>query len=169
MKILGHPVHPMLVVFPIGLYTTSVIFDAIDILGGPDVFGTAAFWNITVGLIGGALAAATGLADWLSISAGTRAKRIGLLHAGLNAVVSVLFLASWLLRLGSGAHRPSVALLLVEVVAIAVAGASAWYGGELAYRFGIGVETGANPNAPSSLSGRPAGDVRRMPAEHPMP
>jgi uncharacterized membrane protein len=159
----------MLIVFPVGLLVTSVIFDAIDVLGGPAVFGTAAFWNITVGLVGGLLAAATGIADWLSIPAGTRAKRIGLLHAGLNTVVLVLFLAAWLLRLRGADHRPSAAMLLIEVVAIAVGAASAWYGGELAYRFGIGVEAGANPNAPSSLSGRPAGDVPPARSEHRMP
>jgi uncharacterized membrane protein len=169
MKILGHPVHPMLVVFPVGLLVTATIFDAVDVLGGPDLLGTVAFWDITVGLVAGLLAAATGVAEWLTIPAGTRAKRLGLLHAGLNAVVLVLFLASWLLRLGGADHRQSVALLLVEVVAVVVAVAAAWYGGELAYRLGIGVEPGANPNAPSSFSGRPAADGRSTSAAHRMP
>lgn len=56
LKVLGHPVHPMLVMFPVGLLVTAVLFDLVDTVGGPDFLGEVAYWNITVGLIGGLLA-----------------------------------------------------------------------------------------------------------------
>jgi len=153
MKLLGHPVHPMLIVFPVGLLVTAVVFDAVDLFGGAPTFGTVAFWNIAAGLVGAVLAALTGLADWLKLPAGTRAKRVGLQHAGLNTVVLVLFAIAWFARLGADDHAASVVLFVLEVVAIAVASVSAWLGGELAYKMGIGVEPDAHPDAPSSLSG----------------
>jgi uncharacterized membrane protein len=156
MKILGHPVHPMLIVFPVGLLVTAVIFDAVDVFGGSPTFGTIAYWNIVAGLVGAVLAAATGLADWLKIPAGTRAKKIGIIHAALNSIVLIVFLIVAIARTGGDTKSAGVSLFALEVLAIAIAGASAWYGGELAYRHGIGVEPGAHADSPGSLSRRPA-------------
>ena len=55
LKVLGHPVHPMLVMFPVALFVTAVIFDVVDTVGGPGFLAEVAYWNITVGLIGGLL------------------------------------------------------------------------------------------------------------------
>src|SRR6266540_1961731 len=87
LKLLGHPIHPMLVMFPLGLFVTAVIFDFADLVGGPAVLGEVGYWNIVAGLIGGVLAALVGLVDYLAIPAGTRAKRVGLAHAAINAGV----------------------------------------------------------------------------------
>jgi uncharacterized membrane protein len=154
IKLLGHPVHPMLIVFPLGLLVAAVIFDAIDIFGGSPVFGQVGFWNLGAGLIGAVLAALTGLVDWTGIPGGTRAKRVGLLHGGINAVVTVLFFISWLVRLNSDTRSVGGGLFVVEVIALVLGGVSGWLGGELVDRLGIGVDPDANPDAPSSLSGR---------------
>jgi uncharacterized membrane protein len=61
-------------------------------------FATAAYWNIAAGVVGGLLAAVFGLIDWFAIPAGTRAKRIGLLHGGSNVIVVVIFALVWLMR-----------------------------------------------------------------------
>ncbi|HET8696075.1 MAG TPA: DUF2231 domain-containing protein, partial [Gammaproteobacteria bacterium] len=79
-KLLGHPIHQMLIVFPLGLLATGVVFDIIRLSTDAVLFGEVAYWMIVAGLIGGALAAPFGLVDWLSIPRGTRAKRIGALH-----------------------------------------------------------------------------------------
>jgi uncharacterized membrane protein len=158
MRLLGHPVHPMLIVFPIGLLVTGTVFDAIDTFGGSPVFGQVGFWNIAAGLIGVVLAASTGLLDWLRIPAGTRAKRVGLLHAGLNSVVGLLFLISWLVRLNADTRTPGAALLIMQIVAVVLLGASGWLGGELVDRMGVGVDAGAHADSPSSLSDRPASE-----------
>jgi uncharacterized membrane protein len=151
VRAFGHPVHPMLVTFPIGLWTTAVIFDLIHLINGNDVFAEVAYWNIVAGLIGAVLAALTGLVDWTGVPANTRAKRIGLLHGGLNAVVVLMFLVAWLVRMDNPQHTVSGAIFVVEVLAVAIASVSAWLGGELVDRLGIGVYEDANPNAPSSL------------------
>jgi len=145
----------MLIVFPLGLFVAAVIFDLVRVLTGDDTFGEVGYWNIAAGLVGAVLAAATGLADWTAIPAGTRARRIGLLHGAGNTVVLLLFLVSWLLRMDETAHVAGPGVFALEVVAIGIGAAAAWLGGELVDRLGIGVDEDANPDAPSSLSGRP--------------
>jgi|SRR5437763_14778508 len=157
-RVLGHPVHPMLVVFPLGLLFTATVFDAIDLFGGSSTFGLVGYWDIAAGLIGAVLAAVFGFVDWLGIPGGTRAKRVGRLHAGGNLVVVVLFFVSWLVRTGGASHVVTTPLFVLQVVALVLSGGTAWLGGELVDRLGIGVDRDANPDAPSSLSrGRASG------------
>ncbi|MGC1214476.1 MAG: DUF2231 domain-containing protein [Micromonospora sp.] len=164
LKVLGHPVHPMLVMFPVALLVTAVIFDVIDTVGGPKFLGEVAYWNITVGLIGGLLAAAAGTFDLLALPVGTRAKRVGLTHAAANLAVILLFAAVWVVRLNADSRAAGGALIAIEVVAVAILGLSAWLGGELVDRLGVGVDPEAGLNAPSSLRSPSAnqriGDVR---------
>jgi len=155
VRALGHPVHPMLVVFPLGLLITATIFDLIDVAGGSNGFGQAAFYMIGAGVIGAALAALTGLIDWIGLASNTRAKRVGLLHAGCNTMVLLLFLFVWLYRWGQPEYRVGAGGLVVELLAVAIGGVAAWLGGELVQRLGVGVDDNAHPDAPSSLSGRP--------------
>jgi uncharacterized membrane protein len=155
-KVLGHPVHPMLVVFPLGLFITAVVFDATYLWRREATFATVAYWNIAVGVVTGLIAAVFGFIDWLAIPWGTRAKRIGLFHGGLNLVVVVLFASAWSIRYGTGEIAPGTGLVLVEVAALLTGAVAGWLGGELVDRLGFGVDEGANLNAPSSLSGRPA-------------
>jgi uncharacterized membrane protein len=142
----------MLIVFPLGLFVTATIFDLIALAGGNAVFGQVGFWDIAAGMIGAVLAAATGLLDWTSVPAGTRAKRIGMLHGGANAIVLVLFFISWLIRLDNTDHGISAGTFVLQVIAVAVGGVAAWLGGELVERLGIGVHREARPDAPSSLA-----------------
>src|SRR5919202_4494102 len=84
-KLLGHPVHPMLIVFPLGLLATATIFDLIYLFAGNAELVTFSYWAIAAGIVGGLLAAVFGLWDWLAIPGGTRAKRIGLLHGAATS------------------------------------------------------------------------------------
>lgn len=151
LKLLGHPVHPMLVMFPVALFATGVIFDVVDTVGGPDFLGEVAYWNIAVGLIGGLLAAAAGTFDLLAIPTGTRAKRVALTHALTNVAVILLFAAVWAVRLNADTRAAGGALVAIEVVALAGLGVSAWLGGELVDRLGVGVDREADLDASSSL------------------
>ncbi|MFG1838781.1 DUF2231 domain-containing protein [Micromonospora sp. NPDC049175] len=160
LKVLGHPVHPMLVMFPVALLATAVLFDVVDTVGGPDLLGEVAYWNITVGLIGGLLAAAAGAFDLLAIPTGTRAKRVGLLHAAANVAVILLFAAVWAVRLNADSRAAGGALVAIEVVAVGILGISAWLGGELVDRLGVGVDADAGLDAPSSL--RPSTATQRI-------
>src|SRR5213595_918194 len=95
VKFAGHPIHPMLIVFPLGLLATAVIFDIIRLSTGNGMWSGVAFWMIAAGIIGGLLAAVFGLIDWLAIPSNTRAKMIGLWHGFGNVVVVLLFAWSW--------------------------------------------------------------------------
>ena len=106
-------------------------------------------------MICGLLAAIFGLIDWLAIPAGTRARRIGLWHGVGNVVIVVLFILSWLIRLNAQSN-PNVFAYILSAVGVVLALFTGWLGGELVDRLGVGVDEGANLNAPSSLSGEPA-------------
>lgn len=155
-KAFGHPVHPMLIVFPVGLFIMAIVCDIIFLIGNNPIFSTVAFYDIAGGIIGGLLAAVFGLRDYLAIPSGTRAKHIGAYHGVGNLVIVVLFLVSWLLRLNTIEHVPPVFGYILSFAGIILAGLTAWLGGELVDRMGVGVDPGANLDAPSSLSGEPA-------------
>jgi len=145
-----------LVHFPLGLLPTAVIFDIIHLSTDNPRWAEVSFWMIAVGIIGALSAAVFGLVDWLAIPSRTRAKRIGLLHGVGNVIVVGLFAASWFLRYGA-AEIPSMPALVLSFVGIGLALVTAWLGGELVDRLGVGVAEGANLDAPSSLSGAPRG------------
>ncbi len=157
VKLAGHPVHPMLIVFPLGLLSTAVIFDILYVVTGNEEFATFAFWAIAAGIVGGLAAAIFGAIDWLGLPKGTRARSIGLLHGGGNVVIVMLFLISWLMRLGDPAYLPNVMPMILGLIGAGLALVTAWLGGELVYRLRVAVDEGANLDAPSSLTGPPAG------------
>jgi uncharacterized membrane protein len=159
VKLLGHPIHPMLVVLPLGLFIATVVFDAFYVWQGSPALATASYWNIAAGVVGGLLAAVFGFMDWLAIPWGTRAKRIGLLHGGSMVVVVIVFATVWSLRSTTIDHAPTTGIFVMEAVALVLGAMAAWLGGELVDRLGVGVDDGANLNAPSSLSG-PAARAR---------
>lgn len=156
-KILGHPLHQILIVFPLGLLITSVVFDGVYYATGNPRWADIAFWMIASGVVGGVLAAVPGVIDWAAIPSGTRAKAVGSWHGLGNVVVLALFGASLYLRSGDPTAPPDAALLL-SLGGVLLGGVTAWLGGELVDRLGVGVDPGAHLNSPSSLSGRPAGE-----------
>jgi uncharacterized membrane protein len=103
-----------------------------------------------------------GLIDWLAIPARTRAKRIGLWHGAGNVVVVALFVVSWLLRLPTP-RNPGPLAFIFSLVGVGLALVTSWLGGELVERLGVGVDAGANLDAPSLLSGQPATASGRPP------
>ncbi len=148
-RLLGHPVHQMLIVFPLGLLATAVVFDLIALFSGGAQWWLVSYWMMAAGIVGALVAAPFGLIDWLSIPRNTRARRIGLIHGAGNGVVAVLFLVSWLLR-DQGLPAPALALVLSFAAAM-ISLVTAWLGGELVSRLGVGVYDDARLDAPSSL------------------
>ena len=155
-KLLGHPIHPMLIPFPLGLLGTAAGFDAIHLLGGGRGLGHAAWYMIAAGILMGLLAAVFGAIDWLALPGGTRAKRIATAHGLGNVAIVVLFAIAWLLRRDAPSDAGGLPIVL-EVVGVLGALVTGWLGGELVDRLGVGVDPGAHLEAPSSLSGTPAG------------
>jgi uncharacterized membrane protein len=150
-KLFGHPIHPMLIVFPIGLLATAVIFDIIHLVTDNTVLAVVSFYMIAAGVAGGLLAAIFGFIDWLALPS-SRAKSIGLWHGIGNVVITGLFAISWILRGGNDNFVPDTLALLLSFAGIGLALVTAWIGGELVYRLGVGVDPGANVNAPNSLT-----------------
>src|SRR3954453_12915591 len=140
IKLLGHPIHPMLIVYPLGLLSMVVVFDIAYVLTANGDLATFSYWALIAGLIGGLLAAVFGLADWLAIPSGTRAKRIGAFHGGGNLIVVALFAISLLLRWSAPAYLPDVTPMVAALLGGAVALVTAWLGGELVYRLRVGVD-----------------------------
>jgi uncharacterized membrane protein len=150
-KLLGHAIHPILIVFPLGLLATGVVFDLIYLIRGGETFATVAYWMITAGIIGGFIAAPFGTIDWLAIPSGTRAKSVGLWHGATNVLVLLLFIGSWWLRSDAPARAGTLAYIL-SFAGAGLALVGGWLGGELVERLGVGVDDGANLDAPSSLT-----------------
>jgi uncharacterized membrane protein len=158
-KLFGHPIHQMLIVFPLGLLATGLGLDVAYAITERQALAVAAYWNIAIGVIAGLVAAVFGLIDWLAIPPATRAKRIGLLHRLGNVVVVTLFAVAWLSRTDSPLHEPRLVSLVLEIAGGLLALVTGWLGGELVDRLGVGVDSNANLDAPSSLtntSARPA-------------
>lgn len=150
-KVLGHPLHQMLIVFPLGLLATAVVFDVIHLVSDNPTMATVSYWMIVAGILSGFLAAAPGTVDWLAIPGGTRAKRVGLVHGLGNVLVLLLFIGSWLLRRDLP-EQPETAALVLSFAGAGISLITAWLGGELVDRLGVGVDDGAHLNAPNSLT-----------------
>src|ERR1041384_6836091 len=151
IKVFGHPVHPMLIVFPAGLFVSAVLMDILYLIFHNPVLSTVAFFMIIIGVVGGLLAAIFGFIDWSALPNNSRAKNIGLWHGLGNFVIVVLFAVSWFLRRGSPNFVPSGFAMVLSFAGILLALVTLWIGGELVYRLGVAVDRGANVNAPSSL------------------
>jgi uncharacterized membrane protein len=149
MKLLGHPVHQMLIVFPVGLLITAFIVDVIgSASSNPEWWRIS--WMIPAAVIGGLTAAVFGFLDWRGIPSGTRASRVGMWHGLGNVVVVVLFALSWWVRPGSG--QLGSGAMTLSILGTALLFVTGWLGGELVVRLGVGVDEGANVDAPSSLA-----------------
>lgn len=155
VKVLGHPVHQMLIPFPIGLLGTAVVFDAIYLVFHNQAMASVVFWMMLAGIVSGLVAAPFGFFDWRVIPKHTRAKRVGAVHGLGNVVMLVLFVLS---LLGRQETPPPTIAHILSFAGFLLAGVTGWLGGELVDRHAIGVDRGAHLDSPHSLSGRPAGE-----------
>ncbi|UJR82102.1 DUF2231 domain-containing protein [Sandaracinus amylolyticus] len=161
-KLLGHPIHQMLIPIPFGLLATGAVLDIVAQFFDDRAITVVSFWNIAIGVVTGLIAAVFGLMDFTKIPRGTRAKRVGLVHGIGNVIVLGLFAAALYLRADEYRYRVGELALWLQVGGLALAGVTGWLGGELVDRLAIGVDPDAHPDAPSSLFRRRA-RVRREP------
>jgi uncharacterized membrane protein len=151
-KVFGHPIHPILIVFPLGLLATALGLDVAYALTHRAGLAVASYWNIGIGVVAGLLAAVFGAIDWFAIPPGTRARTVGLWHGLGNAVVLGLFAVAWVSRADSPLHEPTRLAIVVELMGGGLALVTGWLGGEMVDRLGVGVDDGAHLDAPSSLT-----------------
>jgi len=159
MKIFGHPVHPMLVVLPLGLFIGAIVIDTLYLLTGNNNLPTISYYDISLGILGGLLAAVFGFIDWLGVESNTRAKQIGGWHGVGNVVVVTMFALSWWTRRADVDYVPSQLALFFSYAGILLVTVTAWLGGEMVFRLKVGVDQSANVNvnSPSSLPNKSAG------------
>lgn len=138
--IAGHPIHPMLIAFPLALWTTSFVVDVIFYFVRHSTLLVISKFLLAAGCLGAVAAAIPGIIDWLAIPAG-EAKRVANWHARLNIIALIVFAISLFLRLQNYSHfvghRLTIPFLLslLGVVLVAISG---WLGGELTFRYRIG-------------------------------
>jgi uncharacterized membrane protein len=154
-KFLGHPIHQQLIVFPLGLLGMAVIFDVVTLLTKNPRWTETAFYMIGAGIVSGLLAAIFGLIDWAAIPRHTRAKSIGTIHGVGNVVVVLLFIGSFYFRWQDPSDVSGIGYGC-SFAGFCIALFTGWLGGELVDRLGVGVDDGANLDAPSSLRTRSA-------------
>jgi len=136
LRVAGNPVHPLLLMFPLGLFAMAIIFDVACGLGAPSMVSTLAFWNVVAGLVGGAAAVSVAGIDVagfdLASARPARAALNGALGVLLDLGVLVTFAVIALIRLRTADRGADSGLLALEVAGLTTAGFSAWFGG----RFG---------------------------------
>lgn len=142
---LGHPLHAAMTDLPVGAWTVGALLDAVDTFAPSDALRRCADGAILLGTLGGLAAAPAGTADWHHTTG--HARRVGLVHGLLNAATLVLYTVSLILRRGKA--RPLGVSL--GVLGYSAATLSAYLGGELAYRFGVGVDHTAWESAPKGF------------------
>jgi uncharacterized membrane protein len=140
-RLAGHPIHPMLIPFPIALWTFSLVADLIYVWRDNPAWGWIAFYGLAGGILGAVLAAVFGIIDYFSIR-DKKVSRIAAWHARINVLALLLFAASLYLRTTSGASLIGgsmtipLALSITGVICITVSG---WLGGELVFKHGVAV------------------------------
>lgn len=134
LRVAGQAVHPVLVMFPLGLFAIAIIFDLAHLLGAPAIVGALAYWNVVAGLVSGVLAASAGALDLMFVPQGTPEKRAGVLSGLLNMGVLILFAVILMVRMGVPGRVAGGGLFVVELLALAGAGVGAWMSGELVER-----------------------------------
>lgn len=140
LRLFGHPVHPMLTAFPIGLWATSLLWDLLGIALANATWWAVGFWSVAAGLAMALLVATTGFVDYVGLPAGDPAEAVATRHLIIMLTATTAFLGSLLAQGGPGAP---VGLRLVITVALAVLGTAflvfgGWLGGELVFRLGVG-------------------------------
>ena len=145
----GHPIHPMIIPFPIALWVFSLVADLIYLWRGNPVWKDwIAFYALLGGILGAVAAAVPGIIDWLSLT-DKAVMKIANWHARLNVIALVIFAGSFYLRTTSGAslvggsYTIPVALSVLGVVLISISG---WLGGEMVFKHGVAVKSNQAPD-----------------------
>ncbi|HLY99506.1 MAG TPA: DUF2231 domain-containing protein [Candidatus Angelobacter sp.] len=139
-SIQSHPIHPMLVAFPLGLWIAGSIFDLMALAQHNAALWAAGFYCVIAGCIGAVAAAVPGALDWLLVvPPQSSGKRTGLWHGSLNLLALVLFISVAWRQGGPDNVLDGIAFTLMAF-GIIVIGISGWLGGTLVYRNQIGVD-----------------------------
>lgn len=136
-SIAGHPIHPMLVPIPIGLWIFSLVADLVHAGGSANpAWTTVALYTMAGGIVGALAAAIFGLVDLLSLPPGPRST--GIKHMTINLVVVALYVVNLWARWGAPENPGG--LVWLSVLAIVLLVVSGWLGGKMVYEYGVAVD-----------------------------
>jgi len=141
----GHPAHPILVTFPVGLLPFSFAMDLVYLATGRRVYAKTSYYSMIAGFCGGLVAAVTGAADYWSIPADSPANRTANIHALLNAALLTTYGVNLFRRRGKRVPSGKLETLLSGTGTLGLL-ISGWFGGSLVYKYGLRVH-GVDPIA----------------------
>lgn len=136
-----HPLHPLMVHIPVGMWIASFVSDIVFMVGGDSNLAVTAYYTMLIGLVGAIFAAITGLAEFVAIPKDSQPRALARTHLMLNVVVTVLYFINFLSRNGLEAGAPSLVTqgqFILSIFSIAVLGISGYIGGLMVYNHGIG-------------------------------
>jgi uncharacterized membrane protein len=125
-----HPIHPMLVAFPIGFFGAVLVSDVISIWGNPAFWPIMSTWLIAFGVIGALVAAVFGFVDYFTAPMSAAVKRTATTHMILNLIVVAFYVAAFFVRYNNPIGTLGYVLTYVGLGILVVSG---WYGGHLVY------------------------------------
>jgi uncharacterized membrane protein len=140
-RIHKHPLHPMLVMIPVGLWVFSLICDLAYLWGvGNPNWAMVAFYTMMGGVIGAIIAAVPGFIDMFSLP--ERLQRTAKIHMSINLAVVVLYLINAWMRLSGVWDVLPVWLSALSVTLLMVSG---WLGGKMVYEHGVALQGTPDP------------------------
>ncbi|MEV4659763.1 DUF2231 domain-containing protein [Micromonospora sp. NPDC049301] len=134
LRVQGHPIQPMLVTFPLGLFVSATVFDLTDVIGGPAFLGEVGYWTGVAALFAAAMTTIAGMVDLWDVP-GDRTRRTAVAFNLVNATMAAMFLLTCLVRAHSPQRGASAAILVTELVALAVGGVGVHLGARLMRQF----------------------------------
>ena len=137
-QIAGHPLHPMLIPFPVAFLVATFVCDLIFWRTGNPAWSTASLWLLGAALIMAALAAVAGLTDFLGDQ---RIRDLGAAwhHLIGNVIAVLLSLWNWYRRYEAGEAAVLPVGLILSGIVVLILLYTGWRGGEMVYRHRVGV------------------------------
>lgn len=134
LKVHGHPIQPMLVTFPFGLFVCATLFDLFHLAGGLAFLGEVGYWTAVAALVAAALAGMAGMVDLWDVSAGPT-RRTAISFNLANLVMAAMFVVTCLVRADAPQRGASGPLVTTELIALGVGAFGVWLGTHLVRRF----------------------------------
>jgi uncharacterized membrane protein len=137
-QIAGHPIHPMLIPFPVACFVLAFVSDVAFWRTSNDFWASASLWLLGIGLIMAALAAVAGVIDLMGDDR-IRNLNDAWLHAGGNVVAVLIELYNWYSRYTDGTSAIVPTGLVLSLIVVLILLFTGWKGWEMVYRDHVGV------------------------------
>jgi uncharacterized membrane protein len=138
---MNHPLHPILVHLPVGLWIASFVLDIAYFSTGNSDLAVSSYYCMALGLLGALLAVPTGLAEYQDIPVSTLPRRVATLHLFMNLVIMLFYVGNLISRfknVGDSFHFVTVQQLFLSILSVFLLSISGYLGGRLVYYYGIG-------------------------------